>query len=295
MDKNKETDFLESVKKIHSVIGATIEYLPDINKLKGIGKNILKRTNPIINIYDSYEEYQRSGMLKNGIARFVANTTSGAITAVIVVGGANSGQIELFVVAFVFGDVSQKTIEEISIQFLEFVDSSLISPVYSKIQQVLKEIFIYPLEKFLNYKLFKQGFYEEYDPNNTSDTIEFLCDLYSDDSNNNIGNNTYEYSHSNKYDITTISYHTSQQTKSIHNNTINQTIEHCDSKLKSIKQDFFDYKPIDVLSRNGNRFFIRLKKTNNFPNTNFTQTTINSHSPNPYKQHYSPQTHHQRL
>lgn len=42
MGKSLEEEFIELAKNIQNIAGATIEYLPDTNDLKKVGKGILK-------------------------------------------------------------------------------------------------------------------------------------------------------------------------------------------------------------------------------------------------------------
>lgn len=258
MGKSLEEEFIELAKNIQNIAGATIEYLPDTNDLKKVGKGILKRTNPIINICDSYEEYKKSGEIKKGIARFVANTASGFITAIIVVSGTASAQPELVVMAFVIGDISQKVIEDFANCCLTFLDTHILTPIQETIHNFLIRTFIEPVVHQIM----------QWTPNplapfspfgyNTSDDISFVY-AYAVFKDSHYKHNAYSHS------TPTYAYNTYTQERvnalsqgfsslasdvSTHNIVISDSnISHCFDtllyrELESLYKDYMAYTPI---------------------------------------------------
>ena len=267
MDNITEENFIELVKDIQDITEVTIEYLPSTNQLKNIGRSVLKRTSPIVNICDSYEEYKKSGEIKNGIAKFIANTASGAITIIIVASAMEAGQIELIPITFVIGDATEKLVEKFALNCLTFLDTHILTPIQEDTQKIFNEIFIKPVERAIKKEYFEQGFYEEYDPYNEIDRLEFYMKEYL-----NFNGHIYKQERYAKNDI--LAYNTQGYTQvtldvPTHNLTHSKS-QHIDivneykKTLSQIKQDFNNYIPIQVsLTKNEKEeiFYIRKSKT----------------------------------
>ncbi|WP_257874590.1 hypothetical protein [Helicobacter sp. TUL] len=258
MGKSLEEEFVELAKNIQNIAGATIEYLPDTNDLKRIGKGILKRTNPIINICDSYAEYKKSGEIKKGVARFVANTASGAITAIIVVSGTTTAQPELVVMAFVIGDISQKVIEDFANCCLTFLDTHILTPMQETIYNFLIRTFIEPVVHQIM----------QWTPNplapfspfgyNTSDDISFVYayavfkDSHYKHNAYSHGTPTYAYNTYTQERVNALSQGFSSLASDVstHNIVISDSdISHCFDtllyrELESLYKDYMAYTPI---------------------------------------------------
>ena len=177
-----------------------------------------------------------------------------------------AGQIELIPITFVIGDATEKLVEKFALNCLTFLDTHILTPIQEDTQKIFNEIFIKPVERAIKKEYFEQGFYEEYDPHNEIDRLEFYMKEYL-----NFNGHIYEQERYAKNDI--LAYNTQGYTQvtldmPTHNLTHSKS-QHIDivneykKTLSQIKQDFNNYIPIQVsLTKNEKEeiFYIRKSK-----------------------------------
>ena len=164
------------------------------------------------------------------------------------------------------GKIVGDVVEKLSYDILTFLDTHILTPIQEDTQKIFNEIFIKPVERAIKKEYFEQGFYEEYDPHNEIDRLEFYMKEYL-----NFNGHIYKQERYAKNDI--LAYNTQGYTQvtldmPTHNLTHSKS-QHIDivneykKTLSQIKQDFNNYIPIQVsLTKNEKEeiFYIRKSK-----------------------------------
>ena len=260
-------ELIDDIKGGKNIIDVVVETLPNYLEAKEFANKVSNRLNVGINISDSIYLYYETDSAIKASSRFIGNVAGGAITTIVIGVGVSTAQPEIIVVAFVAGKIVGDVVEKLSYDILTFLDTHILTPIQEDTQKIFNEIFIKPVERAIKKEYFEQGFYEEYDPHNEIDRLEFYMKEYL-----NFNGHIYKQERYAKNDI--LAYNTQGYTQvtldmPTHNLTHSKS-QHIDivneykKTLSQIKQDFNNYIPIQVsLTKNEKEeiFYIRKSKT----------------------------------
>ena len=255
----------EKYKEYSGYVGVAVELINPNTDLKATIKEevakVLKRLNPISNVIDANIVLQETGNVKRVFANFTSNQISGVIFAVGVVAGVRSGQPEIIALVVSTNNSLQAESEKAINIILDGLDKYILTPIQEETTKTLKEVFIKPMQRAMKYEYFEKGLYEEYNPNNNEDRLQFFMEEYLNFNEYQISNERYAYNDNSIFQqgYTQIATDTPIHTFIPKQDSTN-IVESYKQALENIKQDFYNYKPIKIIASNDEIFYIRKAK-----------------------------------
>ena len=252
---------IDAIKDGKNVVDVVIETLPNYSEAKIFANKASSQLNVGINVADSIYLYYETGSKIKASSRFIGNVAGGAITTIIVGVGISTAQPEIIIVAFVVGKITGDMTEKISNDILTFLDTHILTPIQEETTKTLKEVFIKPVQRAMKYEYFEKGLYEEYNPNNNEDRLQFFMEEYLNFNEYQISNERYAYNDNSIFQqgYTQIATDTPIHTFIPKQDSTN-IVESYKQALENIKQDFYNYKPIKIIASNDEIFYIRKAK-----------------------------------